>query len=105
MPAGEYTITSPFEEVLVLRAGGQSASVESSKDYTDSTSDGKLVFDKYGNQYFLHEVLCPNAVSLNRELAPSKAEKNARQHATQAKLTNRERTDHGCCAMIERVVA
>ena len=88
MPAGEYTITSPFENVLVLRAGARSTSVESSENNAESTSGDELVFDKYGNQYFLHEVLCPNVVSLNRELAPSKAEKYARQHTTQAKLTN-----------------
>ncbi|SRR5579871_4016765 len=90
MPAGEYTITSPFDEVLVLRAGARSTSVESSENNAESTSGDELVFDKYGNQYFLHEVLCPNVASLNRKLAPSKAEKNARQHTTRAKLTNRE---------------
>ena len=60
----------------------------SSEDNTESNSGSKLVFDRYGNQYFLHEVLCPNVASLNLEVAPSKTEKNARQHATEAKLHN-----------------
>jgi hypothetical protein len=88
MPAGEYTITSPFEEVLLLRSGGHSASIVTSKDYAESESGSKLVFDRYGNQYFLHEVLCPKVTSLNLEVAASKAEKSARQHATEAKLPN-----------------
>ena len=89
MPAGEYTITSPIEQVLVLRAAGHSASLVSSKTYAESKSGSKLVFDKYGNQYFLHEVLCPNVASLNLEVAASKAEKSARQRAIEAKLPNR----------------
>ena len=79
MPAGEYTITSPFEEVLLLRSGGHSASIVTSKDYAESESGSKLVFDRYGNQYFLHEVLCPKVTSLNLEVAASKAEKSATQ--------------------------
>jgi hypothetical protein len=46
------------------------------------------VFDKYGSEYFLHEVVCPNVASLNLEVAPSKAEKSARQHTIEAKLTD-----------------
>jgi hypothetical protein len=87
MPAGEYTITAPIREVLLLRTAGHSASIVSSENNAES-SDSKLVFDRYGNQYFLHEVLCPNVASLNLDVAPSKAEKNARQHATEAKLPN-----------------
>ena len=42
-----------------------------------STSDGEAVFTKYGNQYFLHEVLC-GAVSMHVALPASKPEKQAR---------------------------
>jgi hypothetical protein len=88
MPAGEYTITSPIQEILLLRTAGHSASIVSSQDNTESSAGSKLVFDRYGTQYFLHEVLCPHVASLNLEVAPSKAEKTARQHATEAKLQN-----------------
>jgi hypothetical protein len=88
MPAGEYTITSPIQEVLDLRTAGRSASVVSSESYAESKSGSELVFDKYGDQYFLHEVFCPNVVSLNLEVAESKAEKSALQHAIEAKLPN-----------------
>jgi hypothetical protein len=38
---------------------------------------GELVFAKYGNQYFLHEVLC-SALSMNVALPTSRLEKRAR---------------------------
>jgi hypothetical protein len=85
MPAGEYTITSPTQDVLALKSGGHIALVVSTQSYDESNSGSKLVFDKYGDQYFLHEVLCPNLVSLNLQIAPSKAEKKARERANEAK--------------------
>jgi len=88
LPAGEYTITSPMREVIVLRTAGHSASVVSTENYAESKSGSELVFDKYGEQYFLHEVLCPKVASMNLEVAPSKAEKSARQHTIAAKLPN-----------------
>jgi hypothetical protein len=42
-----------------------------------STSGGKVTFTKYGNQYFLHEVLC-SALSMNVALPTSRLEKRAR---------------------------
>ena len=42
-----------------------------------STSDNVVVFTKYGNQYFLHKVLC-GAVSMNVEIPVSRLEKQAR---------------------------
>jgi hypothetical protein len=42
-----------------------------------STGVGKLIFTKYGNQYFLHEVLCSD-VSMNVEIPKSRLETQAR---------------------------
>ena len=92
MPAGEYTITSSTHGVLALKSGSHFASVVSSQSYDESKSGSKLVFDKYGNQYFLHEVLCPNLASMNLQIAPSKAEKRARENATEAKLPGTDQT-------------
>jgi hypothetical protein len=50
------------------------------------------VFDKYGDQYFLHEVLCPSVHSLNLDITASKAEKKARERAIEAKLPKGEQT-------------
>ncbi len=46
-------------------------------DYMRPAKGGELVFDRYGNQYFLSEVLCP-AASINVKLPISKMEKKVR---------------------------
>jgi hypothetical protein len=88
MPAGEYTITTRSSHVLELSNPQHLATIMAQESNIQSNSGSKLVFDKYGEQYFLHEVLCPNVGSLNLEVALSKAEKNARHHATEAKLSD-----------------
>jgi hypothetical protein len=45
----------------------------------ESTSGGKLVFQKYGDRYFLNQVLSPTRTSLNVTIPPSKLEKRV-QH-------------------------
>jgi hypothetical protein len=92
MPAGEYTISTPMRQVLQFRNAGHVASIVANESYTESDSGSKLVFDKYGNQYFLHQVLCPRASSLNLDVAASKAEKRARERAIEAKLSKRDQT-------------
>lgn len=86
MPAGEYTVTSPSSGVLVLKSGGHLAMIASTRSNDESDSGSELVFDRYDDQYFLHEVLCPNLASLNLKIARSKAEKKAREHAIEAKV-------------------
>jgi hypothetical protein len=85
MPAGEYSITSPSSDVLEIKSDSHIVLVASLKGYDQSKSGSKLVFDKYDDRYFLHEVLCPNLVSLNLQIPASKAEKKAREHANEAK--------------------
>jgi len=85
MPAGEYTITSPSNDVLELKSASHIALVAGSQSYNQSRSGGKLVFDKYDDQYFLHEVLCPDPASLNLKVPASKTEKRARDRAIEAR--------------------
>ena len=85
MPAGEYTITSPTHDVLELKSGSHIASVVSIQSGAESNSGSELVFDRYDDQYFLHQVLCPNLVSLNLQIPSSKSEKRARERAMEAK--------------------
>ena len=92
MPAGEYTISTPMRLVLELRSSGHVASVVTLESNDASNSGSKLVFDKYGDQYFLHEVLCPSVHSLNLDITASKAEKKARERAIEAKLPKGEQT-------------
>ena len=94
MPAGEYTISSPLRQVVQVRSVdlAKIATIVSSQGYNESRSGSKLVFDKYGDQYFLRHVLCPSIVSLNLDVPQGKAEKRARSRSLEAKLHNGEET-------------
>jgi len=94
MPAGEYTVTSPMHSIVQLRSAdlAKTATIVSSQSYNESDSGSKLVFDKYGDQYFLHRVLCPTVNSLNLNIPRGKAEKQARSHSLEAELHNGEET-------------
>ena len=94
MPAGEYTISSPLRQVVQLRSAdlAKTATIVSSQSFNESSSGSKLVFDKYGDQYFLHRVLCPSVTSLNLDVPQGKAEKQARSRSLEAKLPNGEET-------------
>jgi hypothetical protein len=94
MPAGEYTISSPQREIVQLRSAdlAKTATIVSSQSSHESDSGSELVFDKYGNQYFLHRVLCPTVSSLNLDVPQGKAEKQARSRSLEAKVHNGEET-------------
>jgi hypothetical protein len=94
MPAGEYTISSPVRQVVQIRSAdlAKIATVVSFQSYNESRSGSKLVFDRYGDHYFLHSVLCPSIASLNLEVPQGQAEKRARSHSLEAKLRNGDET-------------
>ncbi|MFL6428647.1 MAG: hypothetical protein ACJ71S_10420 [Acidobacteriaceae bacterium] len=77
LPAGTYRITPLGGNVLVIGTKDKPA-MEASTIYAHSSlaakDDGKLVFKKYGNQYFLREILCDSAL-INASLPTSKLEK------------------------------
>jgi hypothetical protein len=87
LPAGQYTIKSRGQ-FLALEGAGHSAMVTSVRTNDESKSGTELVFGQYGDQYFLHEVLFPNVSGLSSKVAPSKAEKVARERAIEAHLPN-----------------
>jgi hypothetical protein len=58
----------------------------STHSYNESDSGSKLVFDKYGDQYFLHRVLCPSITSLNLDVPQGAAARKARSRFLEAKL-------------------
>jgi len=78
VPAGTYTISSANQRdsnLIMLRNETGKVTILAAA-YADGKQpqSGKLVFDKWGDQYFLREVLCANA-DMNMELPASKAEK------------------------------
>ena len=88
LPAGEYTISSPVREVIEFQSADHAhlATVVSVESHDESTAGGsKLVFERYGNQYFLHRVLCPTVSELNLDVAAGKVEKAARKRSLEAK--------------------
>ena len=79
LPAGTYRVSYDATKTAILIRSQDERSHALTTTYLadPSTSDGEVVFTKYGNQYFLHEVLC-GAVSMHVALPASKPEKRAR---------------------------
>lgn len=87
MPAGEYTISTPYRDTLQFRSADRSkvATIMSTESYNESRGgNSEIVFDRYGNQYFLHQVLCPTVASLNLDVPKGKTEKRAHARALEA---------------------
>ena len=91
MPAGEYSISAPYSGVLRIANDTKNiaATVASLHGYVDPGKGSKLVFQKYGNRYFLHRVLCPTTTSMNVDIPTWNAEKIARR-TREAKLDQGE---------------
>ena len=83
LPAGTYMITPGSTNVIVVRNHDKpiSALVMTVPDGKESKY-GKLVFNRYGDQYFLSEILCQSA-AMNLELHPSKQEKRVQMQQAQ----------------------
>ncbi|MBV8437598.1 MAG: hypothetical protein JOY95_08820 [Silvibacterium sp.] len=76
VPAGIYTISSTgSQSIIELRNESGKVNIFGS-GYADgkSSETSKLVFDKWGNQYFLREVVCAHG-DMSLELPVSKTEK------------------------------
>ena len=79
LPAGNYEISEPSYGVIEVRNRDEHVTMLTSTrhDSHQSRNGNKLVFHKYGDQYFLSEILCASS-DINVSLAPAKAEKQAR---------------------------
>ena len=93
LPAGTYTISSADlrgSTGLVIRSDSGKISVLTTA-YADGkdSKNSKLVFDKYGDQYFMREILCSNS-DMNVELPVSKAEKKAAQYQASLQDSNKD---------------
>jgi hypothetical protein len=90
MPAGHYTLSSPDSGIVRVanNDSNAAATVSTIHGNTDPGHGSKLVFEKFGDRYFLHGILCPTTVSLNVNIPSWKAEKRARSQ--EAKLDRGE---------------
>ena len=77
-PAGTYRVSyDATKTAILIRSRDERFHAFTTTYPADPSSGGKVVFTKYGNQYFLHEVLC-SALSMNVEIPKSTREKQAR---------------------------
>ncbi len=74
LPADTYTITSTSGVLVVRSIDGHFTAITTASRDDRSVAGGKLIFNKYGQRYFLHEVLCP-AASMRASIPASKLEK------------------------------
>ena len=86
LPAGTYTVGSEINSPNVITITDREKNIHilalTLPDANAPGTGNKLVFHRYGDQYFLSEVRCESA-SLNVELSTSKAEKRAKAAQTQ----------------------
>jgi len=77
LPSGEYTVdTDAAQGVVRLRSADSKSSVmilSNSVETHDTPSQGKLVFNRYGEEYFLSQIWKPGN-NLGRELRKSHRE-------------------------------
>jgi hypothetical protein len=79
LPAGSYTISSPSRNVVVVRNDENRMAAASTVYVSDKQSpNGVLVFERYGHQYFLEEILGPSS-AMNVSVPRSKAERSAQR--------------------------
>lgn len=90
LPAGHYTVSSPSSGIIRVanEDTNGAATVSTIHGFKDPGNGSKLVFEKWGERYFLHHVLCPTTASMNVDIPEWNAEKRARTR--EAKLEHGE---------------
>ena len=76
LPAGTYTIKAESSGLIAIRNHDKPLAVLTiaDQDGARSPKGGKVLFHKYGDQYFLSEILCDWA-DMDVRVRPSKVEK------------------------------
>jgi opacity protein-like surface antigen len=84
LPAGTYGVSQAGSKVILIRneKGNFHAFTTTYAAEGRPGGDGMLVFNQYGKQYFLHEVLC-SETDMNLTVPSSKLEKRVRVEEAQ----------------------
>jgi hypothetical protein len=79
LPSGTYTLQQSSSHTIMIRNHDKPISVFSIVNQSDhrAASGGKLLFHRYGDRYFLSDILCDRA-NLDVQVPPSRAEKKTR---------------------------
>lgn len=90
LPAGEYIVSSPVSGLIRIANNKtrDAATVSISHGNHDSGRDNRLLFNRYGDRYFLHRIFCPAANAMNVDIPVWSREKKAR--SLEAKLSQSE---------------
>ena len=88
LPTGTYRVSQAAGNVLLIRSRDGSSAALTSTFATDvrKPAGGQIVFNRYGNRYFLHEVLCSD-LAMNAEIPKSRIEKQAQIQEAQLSHT------------------
>jgi hypothetical protein len=80
LPAGTYRIDLSSEHVMILRGTAASAAgvAMTLPEQRKESAKGKVVFQRYGDHYYIHEIWLPNSTE-GRECVTSRAEKRDKQ--------------------------
>jgi hypothetical protein len=77
VPAGQYVITFQTGPVVELSTGGRQYDVLAMSNGPDrSLTDSRLVFQRYGNQYFLSHI---GTTSRSRDISMSSVERELKK--------------------------
>jgi len=81
LPSGSYEFFTQANNTIVIRNADQQIAVLAMTSDGDTVSgyNGRLVFYKYGDRYFLREIHCPT-ISVNADFPRSKEEKQIHEH-------------------------
>jgi hypothetical protein len=61
LPAGVYRVKMQSAHVILLRGDSKSGFVVTNSEIGKPSEKGKLIFQRYGDQYFLREVWAANS--------------------------------------------
>ena len=88
MPAGQYTVED-VRPLLILKSGdgGILNLITDSIQSLDAQTVGKLVFHRYGTQYFLYEVWTPGSTSGRQVSTTGRERELAAHHGVQTGTT------------------
>jgi hypothetical protein len=77
---GTYTVSRPLRGVILIRNGSQSAMLVTNDGQSiKPTRTSKIVFDRYGDHYFLRQVWFTPEDNTYLECPESKTEKQAKR--------------------------
>jgi hypothetical protein len=81
LPADTYTVRPMSGFVLIQSVDKHfSAITLGSHANNDPTGGSKLIFNRYGDEYFLRRILCPTTAAMNVDIPTSKREKRVRSN-------------------------